>query len=165
MEAAEATRVPAGGALAVDREQFSAFITAKIDNHPLINSAQAEITEIPADGIVIIASGPLTSDALAETAASLTGDHLYFYDAIAPIVTAESLNMTTVFAASRYGKGDGDDYLNCPLNREEYERFVQELLAGRRSRRGISRRSSTSRGACRSRNWPRAASRPCVSGR
>ena len=130
MEAAEATRVPAGGALAVDREKFSAFITAKIANHPLIELRSAEMTEIPAAGIVIIASGPLTSDALAEKLKVLSGDYLYFYDAIAPIVTAQSLNMATVFAASRYGKGDGDDYLNCPLNREEYERFVQELLGG-----------------------------------
>ena len=130
MEAAEATRVPAGGALAVDREHFSAFITAKIASHPLIELRSAEMTEIPADGIVIIASGPLTSDALAEKIRVLSGDYLYFYDAIAPIVTAQSLNMATVFAASRYGKGDGDDYLNCPLNREEYERFVQELLSG-----------------------------------
>ena len=130
MEAAEATRVPAGGALAVDREKFSAFITAKINNHPLIELRSAEMTGIPATGIVIIASGPLTSDALAEKLKFLSGDYLYFYDAIAPIVTAQSLNMATVFAASRYGKGDGDDYLNCPLNREEYERFVQELLGG-----------------------------------
>ena len=132
MEAAEATRVPAGGALAVDRENFSAFITAKITDHPLIELRSAEMTGIPAAGIVIIASGPLTSDALAEKLKVLSGDYLYFYDAIAPIVTAQSLNMATVFAASRYGKGDGDDYLNCPLNREEYERFVQELLGGKK---------------------------------
>jgi len=130
MEAAEATRVPAGGALAVDRELFSAYITAKISGHPLIELRSAEMTEIPADGLVIIASGPLTSDALADRIKLLSGDYLYFYDAIAPIVTAQSLDMATVFAASRYGKGDGDDYLNCPLSREEYERFVQELLDG-----------------------------------
>ncbi len=130
MEAAEATRVPAGGALAVDREKFSAFITAKIASHPLIELRSAEVTEIPAEGIVIIASGPLTSDALADRIRVLGGDYLYFYDAIAPIVTAGSLDMTTIFAASRYGKGDGDDYLNCPLSREQYELFVQELLNG-----------------------------------
>jgi methylenetetrahydrofolate--tRNA-(uracil-5-)-methyltransferase len=130
MEAAEATRVPAGGALAVDREKFSAYITAKISSHPLIEVRSAEMTDIPADGVVVIASGPLTSDALADRIKKLSGDYLYFYDAIAPIVTAGSLDMTTVFAASRYGKGDGDDYLNCPLEREEYERFVQELLNG-----------------------------------
>ncbi len=130
MEAAEATRVPAGGALAVDRKLFSDYVTAKITTHPLISLAHGEITRIPENGMVIIASGPLTSDALAASLASLTGDRLYFYDAIAPIVTADSLDMTKVFAASRYGKGDGDDYLNCPLDREEYERFVAEVCRG-----------------------------------
>ena len=130
MEAAEATRVPAGGALAVDRQLFSEYITDKIQSHPLIRLERGEITAIPAEGTVIIASGPLTSDALALSLASLTGDRLYFYDAIAPIVSADSLDMTRVFAASRYGKGDGDDYLNCPLNVEEYGRFVDELLKG-----------------------------------
>ncbi len=130
MEAAEATSVPAGGALAVDRALFSAYITAKIEAHPLIRVERTESTSIPVDGIVIIASGPLTSDALALSLAEVTGDRLYFYDAIAPIVAADSLDMTKVFAASRYGKGDGDDYLNCPLNEEEYLRFIDELLRG-----------------------------------
>lgn len=129
MEAAEATRVPAGGALAVDRLLFSEYVTAKITAHPLINLQPGEITRIPAEGTVIIASGPLTSDALADSLASLTGDRLYFYDAIAPIISAESLDMTKIFAASRYGKGDGDDYLNCPLNEAEYLAFVAELVA------------------------------------
>jgi methylenetetrahydrofolate--tRNA-(uracil-5-)-methyltransferase len=129
MEAAEATRVPAGGALAVDRLLFSEYITAKISAHALISLEPGEIAQIPADGSVIIASGPLTSDALAASLAGLTGDRLYFYDAIAPIVTADSLDMTKVFAASRYGKGDGDDYLNCPLNEAEYLAFVAELVA------------------------------------
>jgi methylenetetrahydrofolate--tRNA-(uracil-5-)-methyltransferase len=128
MEAAEATRVPAGGALAVDRNLFSDYITGKITNHPLIRLVRGEISSIPAEGTVIIASGPLTSDALAKTLTDLTGDRLYFYDAIAPIVSADSLDMTQVFAASRYGKGDGDDYLNCPLDREQYQLFVDELL-------------------------------------
>lgn len=129
MEAAEATRVPAGGALAVDRLLFSGYVTDKISTHPLINLVPGELTQIPADGSVIIASGPLTSDALAASLAGLTGDRLYFYDAIAPIVSADSLDMTKVFAASRYGKGDGDDYLNCPLNEAEYLAFVAELVA------------------------------------
>ncbi|HWI39973.1 MAG TPA: methylenetetrahydrofolate--tRNA-(uracil(54)-C(5))-methyltransferase (FADH(2)-oxidizing) TrmFO, partial [Verrucomicrobiae bacterium] len=129
MEAAEATRVPAGGALAVDRELFSRYVTGKIAAHPLITLVREEVTEIP-PGIVVIAGGPLTSDALAERIRELTGPHLYFYDAIAPIVTAESLDMSRVFAASRYGKGDGDDYLNCPLDEQEYRRFVQELVRG-----------------------------------
>lgn len=130
MEAADATSVPAGGALAVDRQLFSDYVTARIESHPLIRIERAEATAIPAKGVVIIASGPLTSDALAESLAELTGDRLYFYDAIAPIVTADSLDMTKVFAASRYGKGDGDDYLNCPLNEEEYLRFIDELNRG-----------------------------------
>ena len=130
MEAAEATCVPAGGALAVDRQLFSEFVTQKIESHPLVRIERAELTGIPAEGVVIIASGPLTSDALAASLADLTGDRLYFYDAIAPIVAADSLDMTKIFAASRYGKGDGDDYLNCPLNEDEYLRFVDELLAG-----------------------------------
>ncbi|RNC71417.1 MAG: methylenetetrahydrofolate--tRNA-(uracil(54)-C(5))-methyltransferase (FADH(2)-oxidizing) TrmFO [Desulfuromonadales bacterium] len=129
MTAADATRVPAGGALAVDRELFSIFVTAKIEEHPLITLVREEVTELPAEGIVVVASGPLTSDGLAERLKSLTGPGLYFYDAIAPIVTAASLDMAKVFRASRYGKGDGDDYLNCPLNEEEYGRFVDEILA------------------------------------
>jgi len=129
MEAAQATRVPAGGALAVDRQLFSDYVTRKITSHPLITLQQGEVSEIPADGIVVIASGPLTSDALADSLSTLTGERLYFYDAIAPIVSADSLDMTKVFAASRYGKGDGDDYLNCPLNEAEYLAFVAELVA------------------------------------
>jgi methylenetetrahydrofolate--tRNA-(uracil-5-)-methyltransferase len=129
MEAAEATRVPAGGALAVDRLLFSEYITEKISNHSLIRLEPGEVVQIPADGLVVIASGPLTSDALAASLTNLTGDRLYFYDAIAPIISADSLDMTKVFAASRYGKGDGDDYLNCPLNESEYLAFVAELVA------------------------------------
>lgn len=128
MEAAEATRVPAGGALAVDRQLFSDYITEKITAHPLIRLARGEVDEIPAEGTVIVASGPLTSDALAASLACLTGDRLYFYDAIAPIVSSASLDMTKVFAASRYGKGSGDDYLNCPLNQAEYLCLVDELV-------------------------------------
>ncbi len=130
METSEATCVPAGGALAVDRQLFSDHVTVKIEAHPLIRIERGELTCIPTEGIVIIASGPLTSDALASTLSEVTGDRLYFYDAIAPIVSSESLDMTRVFAASRYGKGDGDDYLNCPLNEEEYLHFVDELNRG-----------------------------------
>ena len=130
MEAAEATSVPAGGALAVDRQLFSAYVTEKIESHPLIRIERSESTEIPAEGVVIVASGPLTSDDLAASLSQLTGDRLYFYDAIAPIVVADSLDMTKIFAASRYGKGDGDDYLNCPLNEEEYLAFIDELNRG-----------------------------------
>jgi len=129
MEAAEATRVPAGGALAVDRLKFSEYITEKITSHPLISVFRKELTNIPSDGIVIIASGPLTSNPLAESISSLAGDYLYFYDAIAPIVTTESIDKTIVYAASRYGKGDGNDYLNCPFNEAEYHAFIEAIRA------------------------------------
>lgn len=128
MKAADATRVPAGGALAVDRELFSAFITDKIQEHPLITVIREEVDRIPDDGIVIIASGPLTSESLAGKIADLTGPYLYFYDAIAPIVTASSIDTRVIFRASRYGKGEGDDYLNCPMTCEEYENFLAALL-------------------------------------
>ena len=130
MEAADASRVPAGGALAVDRKLFSRFITDKIGAHPLIELVRGEVTELPADGIMVLASGPLTSDALAGRIGELTGPYLYFYDAIAPIITADSIDLAQTFYASRYGKGDGDDYLNCPLNEEEYRAFVAALVAG-----------------------------------
>ncbi|GFO58220.1 methylenetetrahydrofolate--tRNA-(uracil-5-)-methyltransferase TrmFO [Geomonas silvestris] len=128
MEAAEATKVPAGGALAVDRELFSAYLTEKIEGHPLITVVREEVSEIPAEGIVVVASGPLTSGALAEEIGRLAGNYLYFYDAIAPIVSAESIDYEKAFRASRYGKGDGDDYLNCPMDQEQYQNFVTELL-------------------------------------
>jgi methylenetetrahydrofolate--tRNA-(uracil-5-)-methyltransferase len=130
MAAADATRVPAGGALAVDRELFSAYITEKIEAHPGITLIREEITSLPEQGMTIIASGPLTSEPLAQAIGALTGPYLYFYDAIAPIVSAASIDQATVFPASRYGKGDGDDYLNCPLDKDEYEAFVAALLAG-----------------------------------
>ncbi len=128
MEAADATRVPAGGALAVDRELFSLYISEKIEPHPLVTVIRGEISHIPDSGIVVIASGPLTSESLASAIGELTGDYLYFYDAIAPIVTAASIDFDKVFRASRYGKGEGDDYLNCPLNAEQYGAFVEALL-------------------------------------
>ena len=127
---ADAHAVPAGGALAVDREGFAEQITRSIDEHPLITLHRQEITEIPDDRIVIIASGPLTSEALAEKIGALTGqDHLYFYDAIAPIIEADSINMEKVYAASRYDRG-GADYLNCPFDKEQYLAFVEALCQG-----------------------------------
>jgi len=128
MEGAEATKVPAGGALAVDRALFSEYVTARIESHPLIEVVREEVIEIPAEGIVIIASGPLTSSGLADQIGRQVGQYLYFYDAIAPIVAAESIDESKAFRASRYGKGEGDDYLNCPLDEEQYRAFVTELL-------------------------------------
>jgi len=128
--AADAHAVPAGGALAVDRDGFADHLTKAIESHPLIKLRRQEITDIPSGRMIIIASGPLTSDALAEKIAALTGqDHLYFYDAIAPIVEADSIDRKLVYAASRYGKG-GADYLNCPFDKEQYLAFVENLCKG-----------------------------------
>lgn len=127
MQAAEQTKVPAGAALAVDRAKFSEFITEKIEAHPNIDLIREEVTKIPENEITIIATGPLTSDALTAEIMRFTGDdQLYFYDAIAPIVAADSIDMSVAFKAARYGKG-GDDYINCPFDREQYETFYNEL--------------------------------------
>ncbi|HVP46378.1 MAG TPA: methylenetetrahydrofolate--tRNA-(uracil(54)-C(5))-methyltransferase (FADH(2)-oxidizing) TrmFO [Bryobacteraceae bacterium] len=129
---ADRARVPGGHALTVDREVFAAEVTRAIETEPRIEVRREEITRIPEDGITIIATGPLTSDALAAEIARLTGSgRLYFYDSISPIVDANSIDMSIVFRASRYGKSlDGtDDYLNCPFDRAEYDRFVDALLA------------------------------------
>jgi methylenetetrahydrofolate--tRNA-(uracil-5-)-methyltransferase len=131
MEAAAATRVPAGAALSVDRIKFAELITERIEAHPNIEIVREEVTAIPADQITIIATGPLTSDALTREIMKLTGDdQLYFYDAIAPIVAADSIDMSIAFKAARYDKG-GDDYINCPMGREQYETFIAELLAAK----------------------------------
>ncbi len=127
MPVADETRVPAGGALAVSRKDFSDKVTEKILAHPNIEFISGEIAEIP-DGYVIIATGPLTSDALSDSIKSLIGeDYLYFHDAAAPIVTRDSLDMSCVFEASRYDKGEAD-YLNCPMNKDEYLAFYNELI-------------------------------------
>ena len=126
MRVADETAVPAGGALAVDRDHFSEGIDRAIRQHPLITVIPEEVTEIPAEGTVIIATGPLTSDGLSETIARMQGlSTLHFYDAAAPIVTADSLNMDKVFRMSRYDRGE--DYLNCPMTQEEYFAFVHAL--------------------------------------
>jgi methylenetetrahydrofolate--tRNA-(uracil-5-)-methyltransferase len=128
MQAAKATRVPAGAALAVDREQFADYITERIATHPNVEIVREEATTIPLDATAIIATGPLTSETLTTQIMKLTGDdQLYFYDAIAPIVAADSIDQAIAFPAARYGKG-GDDYLNCPLNEDEYARFYQALI-------------------------------------
>jgi methylenetetrahydrofolate--tRNA-(uracil-5-)-methyltransferase len=128
MAAADHARVPAGAALAVDRDRFSTALTAAITGEALVEVVRGEVTEIPS-GPTIIATGPLTAPALAQALRDLLGaEYLYFYDAIAPIVTAESIDMSVAFRASRYGKG-GDDYLNCPLSEDEYRDFVAAVLA------------------------------------
>ena len=130
MESADANRVAAGGALAVDREGFSRYITEKIENSPEIEIVRAEATEIP-EGEVVIATGPLSSDAIAERIAALCPESgLHFYDAVAPIVTIESVDMDNAFFASRYDKGTAD-YVNCPMDREEYVAFVGELVSAK----------------------------------
>jgi methylenetetrahydrofolate--tRNA-(uracil-5-)-methyltransferase len=129
MKIADSVRVPAGSALAVDREQFAIQTSEAIAGHPNIELIREEVTSIPSEGIVIVASGPLTSGALSESIRSFCGsDHLYFYDAISPIVDAETIDYSKAYRASRYGKGD-DDYINCPMNAEEYGHFYDALIS------------------------------------
>lgn len=131
MEAAYATRVPAGSALAVDRDLFSSYITEKIKNHPGIEIVYKEVDSIEEGAITVIATGPLTSEPMAEYIEKTLGcEGLHFFDAAAPIVDASSLNMDVVYAASRYDKGD-PDYLNCPMTREQYDAFYTELITAR----------------------------------
>ncbi|MBR7163590.1 MAG: methylenetetrahydrofolate--tRNA-(uracil(54)-C(5))-methyltransferase (FADH(2)-oxidizing) TrmFO [Clostridia bacterium] len=128
MRAADACRVPAGGALAVDRISFSETITKQIASCEKINIICEEVTDIPEADCVIIATGPLTSDALSEKIGALCGDRLFFYDAAAPIITADSIDMTKVFRKARYDKGTAD-YLNCPMTKEEYDAFYNALIS------------------------------------
>ncbi len=135
MAAADASAIPAGGALAVDREEFGKIITEKIK--AVVNFVEEEVTSLDnfADDILIIASGPLTAGGLAEEIKKLTGgDDFYFYDAAAPIVTADSINFDKAFKASRYGKGEDDSYINCPMTREEYLSFRAELIAAEKTK-------------------------------
>ena len=125
---ADKCRVPAGQALAVDREEFSKFVTSEIESNPNIEIIKEEVTKIPEDEITIIATGPLTSEGLSNEILKLTGQKkLFFYDAQAPIVTKESIDMSKAFIADRYGKGESD-YINCPMTKEEYEAFYKELI-------------------------------------
>ena len=133
MQCADKCQVPAGGALAVDRERFAALATEGIRNHPYIEVVSEEITSIPDDAITIIATGPLTSDALAQAIEARFGGSLSFFDAAAPIVTAESVDMDFAFTASRYDRGGEDDYINCPMDKQEYEAFYQALVAAERA--------------------------------
>jgi methylenetetrahydrofolate--tRNA-(uracil-5-)-methyltransferase len=129
MEAAKVARVPAGAALAVDRRQFAEYITERIEAHPQIEIVREEVTDIPRDAVTVIATGPLTSDTLTWEIMKLTGDdQLYFYDAIAPIIAADSVDRSVAFMAARYDKG-GDDYLNCPFDQEQYASFYEALIA------------------------------------
>jgi len=126
---ADRVKVPAGGALAVDRDAFARGVTEALASEPLIHLRREEVTAIPEEGPCIVATGPLASDAIAAAIARFTGsEYLYFYDAISPIIEADTIDRTRVFGASRYGKG-GDDYLNCPLTAEEYDRFYEALLS------------------------------------
>lgn len=133
MKAADNSKIPAGGALAVDRNEFSQFITSEIRNNPLIKVIEGEVTEIPSDAITIIATGPLTDGDLYNNIFKMLGDgDMHFFDAAAPIVTCDSIDMTKAFRASRYGKGS-DDYINCPMNKEEYLAFYKELINAERA--------------------------------
>lgn len=128
MEAADNTKVPAGGALAVDRDKFSKYITEKINNHPNIEVVHEEVQEIDMDDYVVVATGPLTSDRLFDSLSDVLGeDYLHFFDAAAPIVYRDSVDMNNAFRASRYNKGT-DDYINCPMNEQEYNNFVNNLV-------------------------------------
>lgn len=131
--AAKECAVPAGGALAVDRDDFSRLITEKISSHPLITVERREVTALPCDEPAIVAAGPLISDALADNISALCGGFMSFYDAAAPIVTAESIDMSCAFTASRYDRGGEDDYINCPMSKDEYEEFYTQLVSAERA--------------------------------
>lgn len=131
IEAAYATEVPAGSALAVNRDEFSQYVTKKIEDHPNITIIREEVTEI-GDGITVVASGPLTSPDLANSIAALTGgSELHFFDAAAPIIDFSTINTDVAFFASRYGKGNPEDYLNCPMTKEQYDAFYNELISAK----------------------------------
>ncbi len=135
MRAADSHKVPAGGALAVDRDAFSKEITETLASHPLVTIERGEITSFPEEwDQIIVASGPLTSDALAATIQTMTGaEHLHFFDALAPIVERESIDMSKAWMQSRYDKGDGSDYINCAMDKAQYEAFIEALLAAEKT--------------------------------
>lgn len=171
MRAADANQVPAGGALAVDRDAFSDSVTDAVLNHPNIEVRRETIDALPPEewSNVIIATGPLTAPPLAEAIHELTGkDALAFFDAIAPIVYKSSINFDVAWYQSRYDKkgpgGDGADYINCPMNEDQYEAFINALLEGEKpsSRNGKNQRP-ISKAAFPSRSWPSADAKPCAS--
>ena len=133
LQCADRCAVPAGGALAVDRDMFSEMVTEHILNDPNITYIPEELTAIPEEGVVIVATGPLTHDALAKDIAARYGESLRFFDAAAPIVAADSVDREHAFYESRYGKGGGEDYLNCPMNKAEYEAFYEALVSAERA--------------------------------
>jgi methylenetetrahydrofolate--tRNA-(uracil-5-)-methyltransferase len=170
MREADRHQLPAGGALAVDRDGFAAGVTGALESHPLVSIERGEVAGLPPEewSSVIVATGPLTSPALAGAILSLTGEkELAFFDAIAPIVYRESINMDVAWFQSRYDKagpgGTGADYINCPLDREQYEAFVDALISGdKTSFKEWEANTPISTAACRSRSWPSAAARPCA---
>lgn len=149
MRAADATAVPAGGALAVGREAFARTVTDALTRHPRITLVREEVTRLPEQGVVIVATGPLTSDALAQEIVALAGaERLYFYDAMAPIVALESIDQSKTFRASRYDRGEAD-YINCPMTQEEYDRFIEALLSAETiPLRDFERADASEHGAC-----------------
>jgi methylenetetrahydrofolate--tRNA-(uracil-5-)-methyltransferase len=170
MHAAEKARVPAGSALAVDRDVFSAEVEAALRSLPTLDIVRERVDVLPGDGLTIVATGPLTAPALAASIGAATGaESLAFFDAIAPIVYHDSIDMDVAWMASRWDKGaeaslamggDGRDYINCPMTRPQYEAFREELLAGEKK---PARPIST--GACRLKSWPRAGWKRSASGR
>ena len=161
MKAAESTRVPAGGALAVDRDGFSQMVTDEVTNHPLIEVIREEITEIPDDAITVIASGPLTSDALAAKIHELNGgDGFYFYDAAAPIVDKSSIDMDKIYLKSRYDKGEAA-YLNCPMTKEEFMAFHEALVNAEEAPLNSFEKENTSKVVCQSKSWQNEALKHC----
>lgn len=156
MAAADQTSVPAGGALAVDRNLFAQMVTDKVSGHPNINIIREEVKTIPADEKVIIATGPLTTGELAADILQLTGkEALSFFDAAAPIVELETVDLSKAFWASRYDKGEAD-YLNCPLSKEEYETFYEALIQAEAAEVQGFEKIWCLKAVCRSRSWPSA---------
>lgn len=131
LSVADECKVPAGKTLSVDRHQFAQKVTNKIKDHPNINVICEEVTTIP-DGIVIVATGPLTTDAFSENLRKLLGEDLYFYDAVAPIISADSIDMTRAFVANKFNNGEDGDYINCPMNKQQYEQFCHDLVNAER---------------------------------
>ena len=165
LQCAEATRVEAGGCLAVDREGFARMVTEKVRTHPNITVIEEEVTEIP-EGPVIIASGPLTSDVLSASIADYFGEtgYLHFFDAAAPLVTAESIDMNLAWWQSRYDRGT-PDYINCAMNREQYEAFIHELVNAQEAEVHGFEDKNVLKAVCLWRSWPAGALTPCATDR